>query len=806
MTEYRDAPGHPGTEPRWTGSAKTGVGAAIDGLSRVAFTLSHGILNEIYFPRPDEACLRDLGMLVTNGRDYCSEEKREATSVVTQITDGVPGYRVVSTADDGRYVIEKRIIADPCRDVVLQMVSLKAMPGHEDTCRLFLLAAPHLVNAGANNTATVETVKGWSMLTATGRGRTMVIAASRPYRATSVGFVGESDGYTLLKRDFALNERYTRAADGNIALCAELDLDANGTVVIAVAFGRDKDEAGFRARSSVMDGFAAAEQQYVAGWQNWQGRLIDLERPARGAGVDPYRISTAVMRVHEAKSFAGGMIASLSIPWGWRKGDGDLGGYHLAWPRDLVESAGALLAMGAQDEARRILTYLQATQEEDGHWPQNMWLDGVPYWNGIQMDETAFPIILVDQACLTGALDQGDLLRFWPMVRHAARYILHNGPVTGQDRWEEDGGYSPFTLAVEIAALVVAADMAERLGFTDDARYLLDTADLWNASIERWTYAVDTDLAREVGVPGYYVRIAPPEGPDRSRPVSGTIDIKNVPEAAMNHKAADVVSPDALALVRFGLRAADDPRILNTIKVIDKVLKVDLPQGPLWHRYTDDGYGEQADGSPFDGVGIGRAWPLMTGERAHYELAAGRVEEAERLLETLEKSANESGFIPEQCWDSDDIPAWALVKGRPSGSAMPLVWAHGEHIKLLRSLRDGKVFDTPSAVVRRYADGQNTSDLTIWRFNCRPSTIDAGRRLRIETLAPARIRWSTDAWFSEHDTDTVTTTFHIDAAVIDTAGLQPGDKLAFTFHWREAKRWEGVDFAVTVVAPVQHPW
>ena len=167
------------------------------------------------------------------------------------------------------------------------------------------------------------------------------------------------------------------------------------------------------------------------------------------------------------------------------------------------------------------------------------------------------------------------------------------------------------------------------------------------------------------------------------------------------------VSPDALALVRFGLRAADDPRIRNTVKAIDHLLKVELPQGPLWHRYNGDGYGEHADGAPFNGVGIGRAWPLLAGERAHYELARGDRAEAERLLGALQGSASEGGLLPEQVWDTDDIPERELFRGRPSGSAMPLVWAHGEHVKLLRSLRDGRVFDMPPQVERRYAARQD---------------------------------------------------------------------------------------------------
>ena len=155
--------------------------------------------------------------------------------------------------------------------------------------------------------------------------------------------------------------------------------------------------------------------------------------------------------------------------------------------------------------------------------------------------------------------------------------------------------------------------------------------------------------------------------------------VKNVPQADDRRLAIHLVSPDALALVRFGVRAADDQRIRDTVKVIDAVLKMETPSGPVWHRYNGDGYGEHADGAPFDGTGIGRGWPLLTGERAHYELAAGRAEVATTLLGALERFANEGGLISEQVWDAADIPERELYFGRPSGSAMPLVWAHAEY-------------------------------------------------------------------------------------------------------------------------------
>ena len=264
------------------------------------------------------------------------------------------------------------------------------------------------------------------------------------------------------------------------------------------------------------------------------------------------------------------------------------------------------------------------------------------------------------------------------MVRRAAAFIVRNGPVTQEDRWKEDPGYSPFTLAVEIAALLTAARLAELNGEPAIASYLRETADAWNTSIERWTYVQNTDLAQQVGVEGYYVRIAPPKAAKASSPAAGFVPIKNRPQGQSQEPASQIVSPDALALVRFGLRAADDPRILNTVKVIDALLKVDTPFGPAWHRYNDDGYGEHEDGSPFDGTGVGRAWPLLTGDRAHYELAGRHFDEANRLMEVLKSFSNDGGLIPEQVWDSPDVPEKELFFGQPSGSAMPLVWAHAE--------------------------------------------------------------------------------------------------------------------------------
>ncbi len=794
--QVRYAPGWPGTAPRWTSSAKDGVGTSLDPASRIWFTLSHGIFNEVYYLRVDQACIRDMGMIVTDGGGYFSEEKRNTEHRLVPLAPGVPAFRVENRSTDGRYVIEKEIVTDPRREVLLQWTRFTPLQGALNSYHLYALLAPHIANAGWGNTGWTGDYKGEPMLFAERSGITLALACSAGWLGRSAGFVGSSDGWQDLSRNGRMTWVYDRAENGNIALTGEIDLlPSRGEFTIALAFGRNAAEAGNRARASLSDGFERAKTDYMHEWTAWQERLLPLARS--GSGPDLYAISTAVMRTHEAKNFPGGFIASLSVPWGFSKGDDDLGGYHLVWPRDLVETAAGLLAAGAHEDARRVLHYLESTQEPDGHWPQNMWLDGTPYWNGIQMDETALPIMLVDLARREQALDQGEQERLWPMAKRAASFILRNGPVTQQDRWEEDPGYSPFTLASEIAALLCAADLADLNREPEAAAFLRETADLWNDSIERWIYVQGTDLAKQAGVRGYYVRIAPPEASDASSPAGGFVTIKNRPPGQSKLPASEIVSPDALALVRFGLRKPDDPRIIDTVRVIDFLLRIELPHGPLWHRYNDDGYGEHADGSPFDGTGIGRAWPLIAGERAHYELAAGRTDEAEKLLRALASSAN-AGLLPEQVWDSPDLPGRELYRGRPSGSAMPLLWAHAEYVMLLRSLRDGKVFGMPPQTVRRYLVEKKKPLFSAWRYNHKIRSLPSGRSLRIEVLQEALVRWSTDGWRAVRETRTRDTGLGVHTADIPAHALHAGETVTFTISRPDRKPEEGAEHSVAI--------
>ena len=788
------APGGPGIRARWSSSAKVGVGTSLTAVSRVWFTLSHGILDEIYYPGVDHACTRDLGFIVTDGKEFFSEEKRQTNQQVEYLAKGVPVYHLTNTCIQGRYRIEKVVLSDPQRDVVLQKVTFTALSGNLEDYHLFALLAPHLANFGMGNTGWLGDYKGTPMLFARRHDTALAMGCSAPWLGRSAGYVGISDGWQDLHEHKQMTWFYERAEDGNIALMGEIDLKAcGGSFVLAVGFGERWSEAGLLTLASLLDVFEDTQAEYIRQWQVWQKSLDDLQ-----STTDIYRTSTMVLYSHEAKNISGGLIASLSIPWGFSKGDDDLGGYHLAWPRDLVESAGGLLAAGAHASSRRILHYLLTTQEEDGHWPQNMWLDGLPYWDGIQLDETAFPILLIELAQREKALFDEHLARLWPMVRKAAGFLVRNGPVTQQDRWEEDPGYSPFTLAAEIAALLVAADVADLNGEKGIAGFLRDTADAWNEGIERWIYVTGTDLAKQVGVDGYYVRIAPPEVADAASPADGFVPIKNRPPDQSNEPAVHIVSPDALSLVRFGLRDANDPHILNTIKVIDQLLQVDLPNGSSWHRYNDDGYGEHEDGSPFDGTGVGQAWPLLTGERAHYELACGNRQRALDLLHAMESFANEGGLIPEQIWTGEDIPERELYKGCASGSAMPLVWAHAEYIKLLRSLKDGQVFDTPRQTVQRYLKNKTPANYTLWSYNQKCKSIAAGKILRVEVLDSAEVVWTMDHWTTTNHQETCDTGLGLHIADLAVNKASAGSEVEFTIHWLSSDSWEGENYSVQI--------
>ena len=789
LSRNTPAPGRPGDPPRWTTGAKVAVGTAISQQSRIWFTISGGILNEIYFPSIDQANTRTLRFVVADGANFVSDEESDAQHAVKQIASGVPAYRISSTSRLGRYQIQKEIVPDPDRDVLLVRVQWEAKSSN---LRIYALLDPHIGDSGADNDAWVGVYKGISMLFARREETALALACDTGFEAMSCGYIGKSDGWTDLAKHKRMTWRYTEALHGNVALAADIGQARDFT--LAIGFGGHAAEAAQQARAGLVQDVKAIMDRYAHAWSEAQRSYLDLGE-ARRNDLDLYRVSTAVLQIHESKRFPGAMVAGLSIPWGFDRGDEDIGGYHVIWPRDLVHAAMGKLACGDAASARRSLFYLKCTQESDGKWPQNMWLDGTPHWTATQMDGTGYGIILADALRRSGELADRNP---WPMIQSAAQFLVRNGPVTQQERWEENPGYSPNTMSVEIAALLAAADFADDHGHHSEAEFLRVTADAWNESIDELTYVSGTGLARRHGLSGYYVRISPPEVMRTGLTEDTPLVLKNLPPEKARKRAVDIVSPDALALVRFGLRAADDPRILDTVKIIDATLRKEISNGPVWHRYTDDGYGEHADGSAFNKTGQGRGWPLLAGERAHYEIARKNFGEAERLLKTMGAQTSECGLLPEQVWDAADIPEKNLYNGRPSGSGMPLVWAHAEFIKLLRSLREHKVWDMPPQPVERYIAKKTAARFSIWTFTQQRSTIARGKDLRIDCCNPAKVRWSSDGWKTVHDTDTTDSRMGIHYGILSAAELKAQTQLRFTFFWPEANKWEERDFTVGV--------
>ncbi|HEY5405746.1 MAG TPA: glycoside hydrolase family 15 protein [Ginsengibacter sp.] len=790
MPHNSSAPGAPGIKPKWTSSSKSGIGKALNSSSQVTFTMSHGILNEVYFPREDIACIRDMGLIVTNGVDFFSEEKRDCDHDEKMIENGIPAYRVKNTCHQKKYEITKEIIADPFRNSIVQKINFKANKKSADAYHLYVLLAPHLDDEGEDNSGWTGQYKGIPMLYGKNEDLYVALVCSSKWIKRSAGFVGHSDGWTDLQRHKEMKREYSQADNGNIALTGEIDLSESNEFVLSLGFGRNAEEASNHAYGSLLDGFDFLKSHYINGWKEWLKGLNHFsEKNAR--------VSATVMRLHETRKFPGGIIASLSIPWGETKGDKDIGGYHVVWPRDLVESAGGFLALNAFNDTIRIVNYLMSTQKEDGSWPQNMWLEGIPHWKGLQIDQTAFPVLMVDRCVRENIMNKERLKRYWPGLKKAICFLLMNAPYSEQDRWEEESGFSPFTIAVSIAAALAGADLAELNNEKALAKYCRELADEWNDNIERWTYITGTALARKDNVDGYYIRINPYYNIPAQNLEGASIDLKNHHNGEGKTLLVELVSIDALALVRFGLRAADDPKILNTIKVIDEMLKVETPNGPCWHRYNNDGYGEHANGEAYNGTGIGRAWPLLTGERAHYEVAAGNIKEAKRLLKAMDGFAS-NGFLSEQIWDTDSLPEKELYFGEHSGSAMPLTWAHAEYIKLCASIKNKKIFDMPPQTQARYIDKKTISRHATWNFRYQFETMPSSKKLRIQVAANADVHWTDDDWENKN----VVSTKQIGPLVF-TADIISKNKdakeIQFTFYWKDSDKWEHKTFAVKIV-------
>jgi glucoamylase len=792
------APGGPGLPPRWTRGAKEAVGTAYSAASRVWYTVAAGILTEVYYPTIDIPQIRDVQFLVTDGRSFFHDERRDTRSTVDCVSEAALGFDIENVATNGMYTITKTLIGHPHQDCVLMHTHLEAAPEVLGGLQVYLLCAPHLEIGGWHNNAEVLDTAGGRILMVFKGSTWLAIGASVPLLATSCGYVAVNDGWTDLHQNRRLDWQFDAVYDGNIAVTGQLDLSRTTSFTVALAFG----DTRHRAITALFQSLATPFDQNLSRFREEWARTAKRFAPAGAVDRDSARLyqrSINLLLAHEDKSYPGAMIAALSIPWGETKGDEEIGGYHLVWTRDLVQAATALLAAGDVATPLRVLVYLAVSQRADGGFFQNFWIDGRAHWSGLQLDEVSFPIVLAWRLHRAGALAAFDPLR---MVTAACGFLVREGPATGQERWEEAAGYSPSTLAIQITALICAADLLDEAAEHDTAGFIREYADFLEAHVERWTCTAHGRLVP--GIPRHYVRINPATTGSEDLETATLILANQPPGDPAAHCARDIVDAGFLELVRYGVRAADDPIVVDSLRVVDQVLKVTTPAGPCWRRYNHDGFGQCADGTGYEGSGVGRPWPLLTGERGHYELAAGR--DAAPYLIAMQRYAVGIGLIPEQIWDEVAIPDQLLWPGKPTGAAMPLVWAHAEYIKLARSIADRRVFDRVEPVSERYgrSAGPTVSDPPVarpaapevWCAKRQFTSMPVGRVLRVLADEPFTLQWTVGDGAAPDQRGASATRLGVWYA--DAGPWEAGTGLRFRLMFSGEHRLGGVDYSVNI--------
>ncbi|HEX6709978.1 MAG TPA: glycoside hydrolase family 15 protein [Rubrobacter sp.] len=706
------APGAPGEQAVWTPADKDGFGTSTTTGSKAWYTLNNGELTEVYYPDLGTPSVRDLQFIVSDGKTF-AERETDATNQQVQLVDGrALEYRQVNTDKSGAYRITKTYVTDPARSTVLVDVTFESLTGKP--YQLYVLYDPSLNNSGGDDTATSTDGK---LLASDGKAASALVGNPQ-LGQTSSGYLGTSDGWTDLKDDYRMDWSYGSASTpGNVVQTARTTLSGlSGSqhLTLSLGFGGTTSTALSTAQDSLTGGFPKAQTDYQTGWHDYLGSLKPAPASVGSSGGlqhTTYDVSAMTLAAHEDKTYRGAYIASPTMPWVWGTGlENPSGAYHLVWSRDLYQIATALLAAGDRAGAERALTYLfERQQKSDGSFPQNSTVDGTPHWGNTQLDEVAFPLVLAWQ------LGRTDGTTYRDHVKPAADYIVANGPSTPQERWENQGGYSPATIASEIAGLVCAADIAKANGDQASADRYLRTADNWQRSVEKWTVTTNGPLASHP----YYLRITKDGHPN----VGTTYNIGDSGPNGIDQRR--VVDTSYLELVRLGVKAADDPNIVQTIDVVDSTemqdyqkvgLKVNTSNGIFWHRFNFDGYGETRAGGPWD-IGypacelttclktqatIGRAWPIFAGERGEYELAAGQSGAAGRLT-SVAKSGNSGYMLPEQVWDENPPSGQpGFTPGEGTFSATPLAWTHAQFVRLAWSIQANRPVEQPSIVACRY--------------------------------------------------------------------------------------------------------
>ena len=579
--------------------------------SKLWHTLQGGELTEVYYPDLGTPALRDLQLIVTDGRTFTDRESDATNQHVELVDKHSLTYRQVNTAKSGRYRIIKTYVTDPARNALLVDVRFQSLTGRP--YKVYAYVDPSLSNDGNDDSGT--TSHGALLTQDAAAGSALV--ADPSFGRTSTGYLDASDGWVDLRDDHRMDWQYRSSPAGNVVQTAETKLDGrrHQHLRLALGFGATSAAALGTARTSLQRGFGRVAARLRRRLAPLPGSLkrepasarpygseYDVSRhdPGRTRGQDEPR------RLHR--------LADDAVVVGHRVRVAQVGVYHAVWSRDLYQIVTGLMAAGDRGAAERALTFVfDKQQRPDGSIRQNTFVDGTPHWDGTQQDEVAFPIVLAWQ------LHRDDAQTYAQHVKPAADWLVRTGPQTDMDRWENQSGWSPGTIASEIAGLICAADLARRNGDDASAATYEATADQWQKSVESWTATTNGPYSDKP----YYLRLTKDANPNDG----STYSIGDSGPSAMDERK--VVDPSFLELVRLGVKKPDDPTILNSIAVVDQQLAVDTPNGRFWHRANFDGYGEQLDGSrgarfPADTRGThGRAWPIFSGERGEYDLLAG---------------------------------------------------------------------------------------------------------------------------------------------------------------------------------------
>lgn len=721
------APGAPGATFRWAPAAKSMLGTSATQRSRVYFTGHRGIVTEVFYPTVDTPTTVELQFLIGDKAHTFIDAEKQTPYNVSRPDSKAMLFDATTSNESHRWRLTKRIFTDPARNALIQRVTFYALAGKRvSDFNVYVLHKPAMDSSRGPNSSRTLTSRSRTMLVASQGRRASALAVSLPWMIkkrqamVSSGFLGTSDGWTDLmgaSADKTMHWIYDSAQNGTLTQMGLIDFRGSNSSSISfdvvLGYGESEANAMAAANGSLSSNLDEIESAYQSEWNEYANGLSTQA----GLADDQYYLAAMTLKASADKS-NGAIVAGLGTPWGETNGDNNPGGYHLVWARDLFKFSNALITAGDRSTANNAVDYLFNVQMQTsdcgvaeykasgcpqgfsrvGRFPQNSWVSGKQYWQGTQMDQVAMPIILADR------LDRQDL---WPKIRLAADYLASNGPYTYQDRWEEQSGYSPSTIAAEVAGLVSAAKFARVAGDLTRAKTYLRKADQWQQNVARWTFTTTGPYAKG----RYFIRITKNQDPNDD----GVIDDRN--GGGVRSERA-VIDGGFLELVRMGLKEANDPDILDTIAVYDAYLKQDIPgKGSAWFRYNFDGYGEKNNGDNYDATGFGytrgRLWPILTAERGIYEIAkAGHIGLAGMsYLKSLRAFSSPEGMVPEQVWNlSASLPGgwWtALPPGMRPGTATksiaPLSWAMGEYINLTASIAANRIVDLPAATCQRYA-------------------------------------------------------------------------------------------------------